>query len=334
MTADRLVPPTREEMQSTGPEPEAAVAEPTLREKYRDYYKTVSELRDLPPPEPLIGEVLHCRGYHVLRGRDSTYKSFLALDWALSIATGTSWNDRAVHRGRVLFIAGEGVEGLRDRTDAWAADRGVTVSEQDFEVRTRALNMYDPGEDFEELLERVAVEAYDLVIIDTLRRVSGTADENSSQMGVVVDNIARIQRAALNTAVLVIAHTTKKDDDTRGFSGIEDDADVVWASAVVKGEVLLRNVKMKNGPQTATITLEVRPVEGNVVLSEKGPSTTLTEDEDYVYAQIKKNPGGKKGSYSTRDRKDVYRVIDSLIKRGFARQERSGNERLIFPVLE
>lgn len=331
----KIVIPSREEMLSPSPPADmaAAVVEPTLREKYRHCYLTVDELRDLPKPEPLIDGVLHRRGYHVLRGRGSTYKSYIALDWSLSIATGTAWNGRPVQRGRVLFIAGEGADGLPVRVGAWEADRGVKASAEDFKVRGTALDMYDPREDFDELIEHVEAEKFDLVVIDTLRRVSGRADENNSQMGRVIDNITKVQRAAPNTAVLVIAHTTKGKGSTRGFSGIEDDADVVWDSdEKAKGEIELSNVKMKNGPETAKLRLNVRAVGDNIVLAEAGSRTSRTLDQEYVYDQILNDPGKKKGDYQTRDGKDIYRVIDSLIKKGHVWAEQCGNEKHIYPV--
>jgi hypothetical protein len=51
-------------------------------------YLSRAELGDLPRPAPLIEGVLNRHSYAILRGRDGTYKSFLALDWALSLATG------------------------------------------------------------------------------------------------------------------------------------------------------------------------------------------------------------------------------------------------------
>jgi hypothetical protein len=112
------------------PDPGAGEEQPTLRKKYDAVYHSRSGLANLPKGEPLIDGVLHQREYHVLCGRDSTYKSFLALDWALSIATGTPWNGREVSSGMVLYIAGEGVGGLDDRITAWESHHEVAVPEE------------------------------------------------------------------------------------------------------------------------------------------------------------------------------------------------------------
>jgi hypothetical protein len=107
-----------------------------------------------------------------------------------------------------------------------------------------------------------------LVLIDTLRRVSGGANENTSEMGVVVDDVTRIREATYGGSVLVIAHTDKQDNDTRGASLLEDDSDIVWHSkangpkANGIGPVKLVNRKMKNGAEHPDIAMTPQVVVG------------------------------------------------------------------------
>ncbi len=62
------------------------------------------QLATLPEQPPLI-EGLFARGALVsLVGVRGSYKSFIALDWSLCIATGTPWLGRAVHRGASLYV--------------------------------------------------------------------------------------------------------------------------------------------------------------------------------------------------------------------------------------
>jgi hypothetical protein len=230
-------------------------------------YLSRAELGDLPRPAPLIEGVLNRHSYAILRGRDGTYKSFLALDWALSLATGRQWQGRPTERGRVLYIAGEGVFGLQPRIQAWEARHGKVPTDA-LTVRKSAVNLHRGGQPLERLLAHVRDGDYALVIIDTLRRASGGADGNGSDMGVVVDNIDLIKQATADGSVLVIAHTNKGDNDTRGFSGIEDDADIVWSADKREGRVLkLRLTKMKDGPDGTTFTLTPESVLDSLVLS-------------------------------------------------------------------
>ena len=243
-------------------------------------YLDREQINDLPTPEPLIGGVLSRHTYDLLIGRDGTLKSFLALDWALCLATGKPWQGREVEQSRVLFIAGEGAYGLPARIAAWEYAWGTKVDPKWITVRRSAVNLFKAGAAFDDLFARVTGGAYGLVIIDTLRRASGGADANSSDMGVVIDRIEKIRRATDEGSVLVIAHTGKNDEDARGFSAIEDDADTVWkATRNDQGRLALKCTKMKDGPDGAVIDLKPLPVLASLVLEAARPSMR-DQDED------------------------------------------------------
>lgn len=239
-------------------------------------------LRDLPTPEPLIDGVIHRHCYGILRGRDGTYKSFVALDWALCLATGKPWQGRPVNRVRVLYVAGEGAYGLAARVEAWEQAWGTPVDPAYFHVRSAALNMYRPGPAFVDLLARVSEGAYGLVIVDTLRRVSGSADGNGSEMGAVVDNLDRLKGATADGSVLVISHTDKGDNDSRGYSGIEDDADIVWHAKRDEDALTLRNTKMKDGPDGAVFDLAARPELGSLVIVAGAPAGSASTTQSQL----------------------------------------------------
>lgn len=188
--------------------------------------------------------MLERHAYTLLTGRDRSYKTFVALDWCLCLATGTPWRGRSVERVKVLYLAGEGAYGIDDRVTVWEMDRGVTVDPAWFRVLPEGVDLH-AAPDLPQLLD-IAAE-YGLVVLDTLRRVSGRADGNSSEMGAVVDNIDALRRATDNGSVLTLAHTQKTDGDARGFSGIEDDADIVWHAKRSDNLLELTNRKMKNG---------------------------------------------------------------------------------------
>ena len=73
----------------------------------------------LPKPESLVEGVLDADTLAVLYGRAGVGKSFVALDLALSVATGTRWQGHEVRRGRVLYVVAEGASGTGARLDAW-----------------------------------------------------------------------------------------------------------------------------------------------------------------------------------------------------------------------
>lgn len=255
--------------------------DPSLETSFEDEYLDRDELDNLAEPAPLIRGVLPRDSYGVLRGRDGTLKSFTALDWSLCLATGHPWQGRPVERAHVLYVAGEGVSGLRARIEAWERTWGREVEGDWFTVRRSALNLHRPGAALDHLLDVVQERGTGLVVIDTLRRVAGAADGNSSEMGTVVDNLDRIKRATLDGTVLVIAHTDKGDHDTRGYSGVEDDADFVWHAKRDEQLLTLTNAKMKDGIDGAVVQLVARPSHGSLVLQAAG-AADLTSNESQL----------------------------------------------------
>ena len=128
-------------------------------------------------------------------------------------------------------------------------------------------NLYRPGRAFEHLLEHVERGRYGLVVVDTLRRVSGGADGNGSDMGAVVDSLDQIKQATANGTVMVVAHTDKSDSDTRGYSGIEDDADAVIHARRDLNQLELQLTKMKDAADGTKVHLIAHPVNDSLALA-------------------------------------------------------------------
>lgn len=255
---------------------------------FDDQYLDADQLANLPTPEPLITGILDRHRIAILRGRDRTYKSFIALDWALCLATGKPWQGRVVEQIRVLYIAGEGAYGIAARKNAWEYGWRTKVEPAWFTLRKSAVNLYRGGPALEDLICRTQEGEYGLVIIDTLRRSSGGAEGNGTDMGVVVDNADRVKRATQSGSILTLAHTDKGDNDSRGFSGIEDDADIVWHAKkdLDRGllAVNLENAKMKDAPESLTLHLMMAPALNSLVVSRVADRPALDElyDSDQV----------------------------------------------------
>jgi len=138
-------------------------------------------------------------------------KSFLALDWACCVATGSSWDGREVKAGRVLYVALEGRSTFRKRFAAWRAHTDRTVPRGALEVYPATINMLDPTS-VGALAVYVRAGKFDLVVIDTLSRSITGADENSTElMGRFIASVAQVREAHEQSHVLVLHHS-KKDD--------------------------------------------------------------------------------------------------------------------------
>ncbi len=180
---------------------------------------TDDEVLTLPPPVWLVDGILVCDTVAVLSGPPASYKSFLALDFALSVAAGQPWAGHAVKQGPVVYVAAEGRGGLSKRLRAWriATQRGSVPCR----FFPEAVNLRD-GVAVQHLLNKLDAmpEPPKLVVIDTLARCMPGGDENSNkEMGELVDACDRIRRHT-GACVLLLHHVTKGTGQLRGASAL------------------------------------------------------------------------------------------------------------------
>jgi hypothetical protein len=163
----------------------------------------------------------------VVFGESNVGKTFLALDIAMHVAAGMDWHGARIpsgegRAGSVLYVAGEGGRGVKNRIEAMrrASPELVAAAERQggFDLLPAALDLCRTG-DAEALTDVLAQRAAfpKLIIIDTLARAMGGGDENSGQdMGALIRNVDAI-RVATGAHVMLIHHSGK--DTTRGARG-------------------------------------------------------------------------------------------------------------------
>lgn len=247
-----------------------------------------TELAGLPTIEPLIHGIYGRHSVVILAGRNGTYKTFIAFDWACCHATGKPWLDLSkVEPGRVLFLAGEGAYGLGDRKAAWEQHYQTEVPPGMLTILPRVPTMFRNHQEVRALTEFIRRGAYTLVVIDTLRRASSGAKENANDdMGEVIDVIEKLKHATDNGSVLVLAHTDADDGKVRGATSIEDDVDVVYRTKRDGQRIKLWRTKNKYGEEQDVHYL--KPVTAaNSVVVERDETTTLRfVDKDRAEAKL------------------------------------------------
>ena len=189
-----------------------------------------TELLDLPDPRWLLDGLIPENGFVSIYGKSGDGKSFIALDWALSIATGQAWLGRyPVTRAPVIYIAAEGGRGIKRRVEAWRQHYG-------FDSLPGIYFMLDPLyvretgviEEFARVLEQKPVRP-GLVVLDTLSRSFGGGEENSSvDMGTFVEEVTKLCKGMdqqdpepgnewpLEMSVLVVHHKNATGQRERG----------------------------------------------------------------------------------------------------------------------
>lgn len=302
---------------------------------YDSEYLTLDELESLPKPQPLIERVLSRHTYSVLRGRGGSYKSFVAIDWALCLASGHPWLGRRATPVKVLYVAAEGAYGVNDRIKAWQIHHNYKVPNEMFVLRKSAVNLFTGGRATEDLIRRVKDGGFGLVVLDTLRKVSGGAAENTSDMGAVTDNIGRIKEATLDGTILVIAHTDKSDTTVRGHSSIGDDADIIWHCQKDDDstEFELSCVKFKDAQDGERIplrskTITVGPGVTSLAIDVRGTAMVVLPAEDTSARRVLDLIEERSGTGITQaqivdelslSKSYVSKIVNSLIKEDLIR---------------
>lgn len=330
--------------QSALPDQAADTTPPTLFEQLRGRVLTSKQLDSLPPAEPLIDGVLWADSLTELWGRPGCGKSFLALDWALSISTGRTWHGHAVTRGRVLYIVGEGLAGLGKRRRAWSHAWQQPSTDGVLWLQG-AVPLMRP--DWVDALAQLCVEHQPvLVVVDTLSRAIAGHNENAPEtMSAVVAASDRIRNAAGGACVLFVHHATKDGNTNRGHSALEGACDVRWKLTKGDAALVLSNSKAKDEAEAADRDLGLRVIDlpdgvrSCVIESHSTTSTTghLAPSEARILT-VMRDAFGTTGASSAElhhaselHKTTYYRALNSLLSAGALRNVGSRQRQIVLP---
>jgi hypothetical protein len=289
-----------------------------------------ADLDNLPEPSWLIEGILPANALGVLYGAPAVGKTFVALSIALSIAAGHLWCGKPTKSGSVLYVAAEGVSGMRFRVQAYQRKHGIVAD-----------NIRYLGDAFdlrgttgvEELIATLRATNFcpDLIILDTLARLIPGADENSSkEMGEAIREIDRLRRA-FGATILLIHHTGKNGELERGSGALRGAADVMIKCSMTSDRnlVSIKCDKMKDAEpfRPARIGLEriqVRASEWSLAVANLRHDA---KDEAYVDAALARHVNsalkmlaqfGSSGA-THKEWLDVFKVSTGLSKPTFDR---------------
>lgn len=237
----------------------------------------------LPEPSWLIPGWLQNNSTAVLYGEPGSYKSFVALDMALSVAAGLpalglDYEARALP---VVYVAPEGAIGIaKQRRAAWRAARGVE-GPLPFWLAPEAPLIREPASiaDFmAELEKRCSLPR--LIVLDTYSRIMAGLDENAAQDASRAVETASGLAQRYSCTVLMIHHAAKDGDRERGSTALRAGVDTFAKCEADKGARLLRLScsKQKDAEEPRTLCFKTVPVGGSIVLARAEPGTFTDAD--------------------------------------------------------
>ena len=149
---------------------------------------TSAQLDDIPPLRPVIDDFLFEDSLARINGASGHGKTFVALDMAACVGSGTPWHGHDVQTGEVVYLVAEGARGIRKRVRAWELHHGKPMTGVQF--LPRPVQAVDP--EWVVLVEACRRIRPRLIVVDTQARITvGIEESSNAEMGIVVDHLER-----------------------------------------------------------------------------------------------------------------------------------------------
>lgn len=218
-------------------------------------------------PEFLVHGLVEIDSLALIFGDPGCGKSFLAIDIAACVATGVAFHGNAVRSGPVIYMAGEGHNGLRRRTKAWEQHNACSLDGAPLFFSRAAARFLDKAHAVQvaEAVDAIARTEGPprLIVVDTLARSFAGGDENAtSDMGEFVAAIDALKGRYPSCTVLILHHSGHGDKQrARGAMALKGALDCEYRVELVDGVITVTNSKMKDAVPPAPMTFELQTVE-------------------------------------------------------------------------
>lgn len=209
----------------------------------------------------------------IVGGEPKCCKSFLALDVAVAVASGTPClRCFAVPKaGRVLLYAAEdALHIVRRRLDGIAAAAGAALADLDIQVITAPSVRLDLEADRRKLTETVARLAPRLLILDPFVRLHRIDENASGEVAPLLAYLRDLQRRNA-VAVMVVHHAKKGGGGVRAGQALRGSSEFhAWGDSNLylrrNGEELTLAIEHRAAPSPKPLTIE---------LAQRGPALAL-----------------------------------------------------------
>lgn len=200
----------------------------------------------------------------VVGGPPKACKSFLALDMAISVATGTPCLDRFdVHSpGPALVYFAEDAQSIvRSRVEALCRHRGIALDQLDLHIITAPSLRIDLENDRHGLVQAIENIRPRLVLLDPLVRLHRLCENDAREMSGLLGFLRDLQRT-YDLAVTLVHHSSKRYRSQPGF-GLRGSGDIYAIGdsnaylARRKDGTLLLTLEHRSAPAPDPLLLEL-----------------------------------------------------------------------------
>ena len=281
---------------------------------------TLGDLLEREPAAWLLEGIIEEQSLSCIWGDPGSYKTFLALDMALHIAHGKEWYGSGVTKGLVVYVAGEGVAGLRKRVAAWHQHHERTVSDAEFILIEEPAMLNAAGE--QQLLQTVEALRADrrvrLVVFDTLARCNA-GDENTPEgMGEIIRTLDGLRGHWPGSSTLLIHHQGKDaGKNLRGHSSLYGALDTSLRVRKHENRCQLIHHKQKDAEELPDAWFQMQPVAFQL---------HALDDPEHSLVPVREEPGlgaGAKKRTLSVQAQTIFRVLQDTLPE-FGREDAAG----------
>ena len=209
----------------------------------------------------------------IVGGEPKCFKSFLALDLAVSVASGAPCLRRFVvpKAGRVLLYAAEdALHIVRRRLDGIAVAAGAMLADLDIQVITAPALRLDLEADRRNLAETVDRLRPRLLVLDPFVRLHRIDENASGEVAPLLAYLRELQRR-YGVAVLVVHHARKGGACVRAGQALRGSSEFhAWGDS---------NLYLRRDGEELTLTVEHRAAPSSrpliIELAQNGPALAL-----------------------------------------------------------
>lgn len=227
-----------------------------------------------PQTQWLVEQLWGEQAVGILGGEPKCCKSFLALDLAVSVASGAPCLRQFPVRRRgpvLLFPAEDSLAVVRQRLEGIAAAAQVPFASLPVQVITAPSLRLDTTTDRERLSHTVQEQRPILLILDPLIRLHRVDENDASQIAALLSYLREIQRQ-FQLAVLLVHHARKDSNGSRPGQALRGSSELHgWGDSNLymrrKGSQLTLSTEHRAAPSQDHIPLQ---------LSQSGTTVALT----------------------------------------------------------
>ena len=217
-------------------------------------------------PEFIIKGLIETDSLAQIFGDSGSGKSFIALDLAACIASGTTFHQHKVKQGAVIYIAGEGHNGIKRRLTAWERHNHVPLDTAPLFLSQAAAQFLDAtsAQAVASAVNKIVLSEGPpaLIIVDTVARNFGPGDENATRD---MSNFVAAMDAlkGRHGCTLILVHHTGHSDKDRGRGSAALKAALDTEFRVEKTDDIIRlvNTKMKDAAPPPEMYFRLETVE-------------------------------------------------------------------------